>query len=49
VNIAGKSVKKITPADGDATYVYASGDVIFAVTGSGLTDALISEAFSKLR
>jgi hypothetical protein len=49
VNIAGKSVKKITPADGDATYVYPSGDVIFAVTGAGLTDALISEAFSKLR
>jgi len=30
-------------------YVYGSGDVIFVVTGTGQTDALVSEAFSKLR
>ena len=45
----GKSVKKIAPTDGsDATYVYTRDDVVFSVSGSELTDALLNEAFSKL-
>jgi len=48
-SFGGKSVKKIVASDGgDATYVYTKDDVIFSVTGSDLTDALLNEAFSKL-
>lgn len=49
VSFGGKSVKKIAPTDGsDATYVYSKNDVVFSVTGSDITDALLNEAFSKL-
>jgi hypothetical protein len=48
-SFGGKSVKKIAPSGGgDATYVYTKDDVIFSVTGSDITDALLNEAFSKL-
>jgi hypothetical protein len=50
VSIGGKSVKKVTPADAgdDVTYAYATQDVVFVVSGDNLTDALLTEAFSKL-
>jgi hypothetical protein len=44
----GKSVKKVTTADQPATYLYLKNDVIWTVSGSALTDALLNEAFSKL-
>jgi hypothetical protein len=48
-SFGGKSVKKVTVTDQtDATYLYLKGDVIWTVSGSGLTDALLNEAFSKL-
>ena len=50
VTIGGKTVKKITPTDAteDATYLYGVQDVIFTVGGSDLSDALLTEVFSKL-
>ena len=47
---SGKSVKKITPADTteDVSYLYGVQDVIFAVGGTGVTDAQLAEVFSKL-
>lgn len=48
--ISGKSVKKVVPADATegTSYIYAVQDVVFAVGGDGITDAQLSEAFSKL-
>ncbi|MEO5703643.1 MAG: hypothetical protein ABIZ52_07850 [Candidatus Limnocylindrales bacterium] len=50
VTISGKSVKKIVPTDTgeETTYVYTSQDVVFAVGGADITDALLAEVFSKL-
>lgn len=45
----GKSVKKSVPTDESATsYIYTHDDVVFAVGGSGATDAILNEVFSKL-
>jgi hypothetical protein len=45
----GKQVKYVQPADdSDPNYVYTKDDVVFIVGGSGLTDAVVNEAFSKL-
>lgn len=49
VNISGKAVTKIVPPSGDTNYAYPSGDVMFIVAGSAQTDALVAEAFAKLR
>jgi hypothetical protein len=49
-NVGGKSVKKVVTVDGDVSYIYASGDVLFTVDSTSDTDpALVTEAFSKLR
>jgi hypothetical protein len=45
---SGKTVKKVVPADGDTVYLYLHGDVMWTVGGTGLTDALLTETFSKL-
>lgn len=47
---SGKSVKKITPTDTseDISYLYGVQDVIFAVGGMDVTDAQLTEVFSKL-
>ena len=47
-SFGGKSVKKVVSADQDPIYLYLHNDVIWTVGGSGLTDALMNEAFSKL-
>jgi len=48
-SFGGKSVKKVVTADTPtATYLYLKNDVIWTVSGSALTDALLTEAFSKL-
>lgn len=49
-NIGGKAVKKITPTDTaeDVSYLYGVQDVIFAVGGTDVTDAQLTEVFSKL-
>jgi hypothetical protein len=50
VTFGGKAVKKVTPADSDdgISYVYTTQDVVFVVTGTALTDALLNEVFSNL-
>lgn len=50
VTIGGKAVKKIVPTDTgeETTYVYTSRDVVFAVGGEEITDAQLTEVFSKL-
>jgi hypothetical protein len=50
VTFSGKSVKKVTPSDAteDVSYIYAVRDVVFAVGGTDVTDALLTEAFQKL-
>ena len=48
-SFGGKSVKKVvTPDSESATYLYLKNDVIWTVSGNGVTDALLNEAFSKL-
>ena len=48
-SMGGKSIKKVvTPDSTTATYIYLKNDVIWTVSGSALTDALLNEAFSKL-
>jgi hypothetical protein len=44
----GKSVKKVVQTGQDGTYLYLHNDVVWTVGGTGLTDALLNEAFSKL-
>lgn len=47
--IAGKAVKKAVPTDDSGTsYLYSAQDVVFAVGGSPITDAELTEVFSKL-
>lgn len=49
-NVGGKSVKKLLTANGETSYIYASGDVLFTVEADADTaPALLDEAFSKLR
>jgi hypothetical protein len=50
VSYGGKAVKKVTPTDASqgTTYIYTTQDVVFVVSGTTLTDALLTEAFSKL-
>lgn len=50
VTFGGKAVKKIVPTDTgeETTYVYSSRDVVFAVGGETITDAQLTEVFSKL-
>jgi hypothetical protein len=47
-SFGGKSVKKVVASGQDVVYLYLKDDVIWTVGGSGLTDALLNEAFSKL-
>ena len=47
-SFGGKSVKKVVATGQDPVYLYLKDDVIWTVGGSGLTDALLNEAFSKL-
>lgn len=50
VNIGGKSVKKMVPADSseETTYIYTARDVVFAVGGTEVSEATLNEVFSKL-
>lgn len=49
-NVGGKSVKKLVTVNGETSYIYASGDVLFTVEADADTaPALLDEAFSKLR
>ena len=51
VNYGGKSVTKLTPADGNIAYIYLKDDTMFVVGGAGTapaTDDVLNEAFSKL-
>lgn len=47
---AGKAVKKVVSADSDTgtVYVYTAGDVMYIVGDENITDALLTEAFSKI-
>jgi hypothetical protein len=47
-SFGGKSVKKVVQTGQDGTYLYLHNDVVWTVGGTGLTDALLNEAFSKL-
>ena len=53
VTYGGKSVVKLTPADGSIAYIYLKDDTMFVVGGAGAgdtvpSDDLLNEAFSKL-
>ena len=49
-NLGGKAIKKIVTLEGDTSYVYASGDVLFIVEASdAAAPALLEEVFTKLR
>jgi len=48
VSLGGKTVVKITPADGDVAYVYTKGDTMFVLGGSDVSSDILNEAFSKL-
>lgn len=51
VSYGGKSVVKLTPADGAVGFIYLKDDTMFVVGGSGDSvpaDDLLNEAFSKL-
>jgi hypothetical protein len=47
-SFGGKPVKKVVTTGQDPIYLYLHDDVIWTVGGTGLTDALLNEAFSKL-
>jgi hypothetical protein len=47
-SFGGKAVKKVTTAGQPGAYLYLKGDVIWTVGGNAPTDALLTEAFSKL-
>jgi hypothetical protein len=47
-SFGGKSVKKVVATGQDAVYLYLKNDVTWTIGGTGLTDALLNEAFSKL-
>lgn len=46
----GKAVKKVVSSNAaiGTVYVYTAGDVMFVVGGDNITDALLTEAFSKI-
>ena len=46
-SFGGKSVKRVV-LDGATTYVYGAQDVVFSVGGAAMTDALLTELFTKL-
>lgn len=50
VTIGGKSAKKILDSTSTTSYLYLTGDALVTVTGvgTGLTDTLLNEIFSKL-
>ena len=49
MNLGGKAVQKMVPADlSETSYIYGTGDVVFVVGGTDITDAQLNEAFSKL-
>lgn len=45
--LGGKSVKKVVTSD-ETLYIYAKGDVLFGVSGSGATEAELAEAIALL-
>lgn len=47
-SFGGKSVKKVVTNGQVAAYIYLKGDVLWTVGGNHPTDALLTEAFSKL-
>jgi hypothetical protein len=47
-SFGGKSVKKVMTGGQVAAYLYLKGDVLWTVGGNNLSDALLTEAFSKL-
>jgi hypothetical protein len=47
-SFGGKSVKKVVTGGQVAAYLYLHGDVLWTVSGNNLSDALLTEAFSKL-
>lgn len=44
----GKSVTKLTPSDGEISYISFVGDVMFVVGGETVTEATLNEAFAAL-
>ena len=47
-SFAGKTVKKVATGSQASVYIYLSGDILWTVGGNAPTDALLTEAFSKL-
>ena len=47
-SFGGKAVKKVVTSGQATVYLYLKGDVIWTVGGNAPTDALLTEAFSKL-
>lgn len=47
-SFGGKSVKKVVTGGQVSAYLYLSGDILWTVGGNAPTDALLTEAFSKL-
>jgi hypothetical protein len=47
MTLAGKAVKKVVTSD-ETLYLYASGDVLFAVGGENAPEALLTEALAAL-
>ena len=48
-NFGGKAVKKVIASGEDvASYIYTTQDVVFVVTGTGMTDAQLGEVFAAL-
>jgi hypothetical protein len=47
-SFGGKSVKKVVTGGQVAAYLYLRGDVLWTVGGNNPSDALLTEAFSKL-
>jgi hypothetical protein len=47
-SFGGKPVKKVVSGGRVAAYLYLKGDVLWTVSGNNLSDALLTEAFSKL-
>jgi len=49
MSLGGKSVQKMVPADqSETSYIYGTGEVVFVVGGTDITDAQLNEAFSQL-
>ena len=47
-SFGGKAVKKVVTSGSGSVYLYLKGDIIWTVGGNAPTDALLTEAFSKL-